>query len=403
MTHPLLLPFDSSRRQALRSRLRRWHARHGRQLPWRGAADPYHVWVSEIMLQQTTVQAVIPYYRRFLARFPRVVDLADAPVSQVLRLWEGLGYYSRGRNLHRAAQVIRDEYAGQIPAELDQLQSLPGVGRYTAGAIRSFGFNLPAPIVEANTLRLYSRLLKLEEDPRTSSSQKLLWEFAELLQPRDQAGEFNQALMDLGAEVCTPRDPDCPSCPLRADCRAFQTGSQNQIPVIAPKAAPTLLVEAALVLRRGGRVLIRQRQPDERWAGMWDFPRVRLDSVPFDGPLKQTVLREASSVVQDAAAELLAAAAGRAASTTKPRGCNETRYLDEWKHTVTRYRIRLLAFIVEVPDQTGAREPRRASRRWVTLRQLADLPLPVTARKLVKRLERESQQPDRPIQPNEPD
>ncbi|RPI90021.1 MAG: A/G-specific adenine glycosylase, partial [Planctomycetaceae bacterium] len=182
------------------------------------------------MLQQTTVVAVVPYFQRFLARFPTVADLATADQHDVLQLWEGLGYYSRARNLHRAAQALVERHAGVFPRDAEQLQSLPGIGRYTAGAIASFAFDLPAPIVEANTLRLYCRLLGYEDDPRSATGQRLLWSFAEQVLPPKNPGEINQALMELGATVCTPVAPGCEECPLAELCVARARGLQVKIP-----------------------------------------------------------------------------------------------------------------------------------------------------------------------------
>jgi len=205
--------------QEFRRRLRQWHRRHGRDLPWRApsperatgsanqagghdsAPDPYRVWVSEIMLQQTTVAAVKPYFERFLDAFPTLGDLARAPEQEVLRQWEGLGYYRRARSLHRAAQLVLERHDGELPRDLTALQALPGIGRYTSGAIASFAFGQAAPILEANTLRLYARLLELDLDPRSADGQKWLWAFAEQLTPTRAPGDFNQALIELGATV----------------------------------------------------------------------------------------------------------------------------------------------------------------------------------------------------------
>ncbi len=223
-----------------RRNLLRWYDRAGRDLPWRATRDPYAVWISEVMLQQTTVAAVKPYFERFLERFPDVAALAAADESDVLRLWEGLGYYSRGRNLHRAARVVVEQHDGRFPEDVTTLQSLPGIGRYTAGAIASFAFDVPAPIVEANTVRLYARLTGLDGDPRSTAGQRALWEFAEAIVPAKRAGAFNHALMDLGATVCTINEPRCHDCPVRSCCRAFADGRQAEIP--PPKRRRQLLL-----------------------------------------------------------------------------------------------------------------------------------------------------------------
>ncbi|HVJ84665.1 MAG TPA: A/G-specific adenine glycosylase, partial [Caulifigura sp.] len=202
-----MIDWPASQIRQLRRRLLAWTRRTRREMPWRGVGDAYRVWISEIMLQQTTVAAVIPYYERFLTRFPTLKSLADADEQDVLSAWEGLGYYSRGRNLHRAARVVMAEHAGEFPKTVHELRELPGIGRYTAGAIASFAFDVSAPILEANTLRLYARLMGYAADPRTTEGQATLWRFAEEIVPSRQAGAFNQGAIDLGALVCTPVDP----------------------------------------------------------------------------------------------------------------------------------------------------------------------------------------------------
>lgn len=216
------------------------------------------------MLQQTTVVAVVPYFERFLARFPTVRDLAESNESDVLRLWEGLGYYSRARNLRKAAEVVVREYGGEFPADVETLQKLPGIGRYTAGAIASFAFNLCAPIVEANTLRLDCRLLGFDGDPRSKAGQQVLWSFAEAVLPKTQPGRFNQALMELGATVCSPKNPNCEQCPVQAHCRAFADGTQASIPQPATRPAITEVVEASIAVHQRGKYLLRRCPTGER-------------------------------------------------------------------------------------------------------------------------------------------
>ncbi|MDA1233059.1 MAG: A/G-specific adenine glycosylase, partial [Planctomycetota bacterium] len=225
-----MILIDATRKRKLRSAVLKWYDQHGRRLPWRVSADPYRIWLSEIMLQQTTVAAVVPYFERFVAKFPDVDSLAHANVDDVLRLWEGLGYYSRARNLHKAAMVIQQQHGGEFPANVELLQKMPGIGRYTAGAIASFAFDQPAPIVEANTERLYARLMALTDDVRSSANQRTLWKFAGTIIPRARPGDFNQALMDIGSQLCRPQEPNCEQCPLKTCCAAFAQGIQNELP-----------------------------------------------------------------------------------------------------------------------------------------------------------------------------
>lgn len=351
---------------AFRRNLLRWYARHARELPWRGG-DAYRVWVSEIMLQQTTVAAVRPYFERFLAAFPTVESLGEADEQDVLRLWEGLGYYSRARNLRRAAQAIVREHEGQMPNDAESLQALPGIGRYTAGAIASFAFDRREPIVEANTLRLYSRLLGYTGDPRAREGQVKLWQFARDVLPRSGAGRFNQALMDLGATVCTPVEPRCEACPVRGDCAAFAAGLQDSIP--RPKARPevTELTEAAVVVMKGGRCLLRRRGAEEWWTGLWDFPRF---GVPDNGKGEQP------------GGGLQGELQVRLRELTGISACIGG-LLTELRHSVTRYRIRLLCYLAE---HAGGRAHRDAGLQWVPLGRLEEVPLTTPARRVARRL-----------------
>lgn len=342
----------------MRRSLIRWYERHARDLPWRRTTDPYRIWLSEIMLQQTTVVAVVPYFERFLARFPSVHDLAAADENDVLRLWEGLGYYSRARNLRKAAQVIVHEHGGVFPSELDALQRLPGIGRYTAGAIASFAFDRRAPIVEANTLRLYCRLLGYEGDPRSKEGQERLWSFAEMILPKTQPGRVNQALMELGATVCSPKEPDCEHCPIHAHCRSFAEGTQSTIPRPASRPAITEVSEISVAVRRGKKLLLRRRPQGERWAGLWDFVRFALDgSSPSE---IVSAVEEQTALKVDLGPQLA-----------------------ELKHSVTRYRITLRCFVARI-DSGELRSDVEWS--WVAPQDLDRYPLSVTARKFAKLL-----------------
>lgn len=257
-----------------------WFARSQRDLRWRhahNASDPYRILVSEIMLQQTTVAAVGPFYERFLARFPDVCALAKADEGDVLAHWAGLGYYARARNLHRAAKAIVADFGGQFPRESDAILSLPGVGRYTAGAVSSIAFNARAPIVDANVARVLGRVLALEGDLKNSANQSALWDAAtrivevEAVQPR----EINPAMMELGALVCTPKNPRCAVCPVADVCEAKRQGRQNELPFIPPKKAPTPMFDVCALCVYENGVLLRRR-PDEKgvwWRGMWELPR----------------------------------------------------------------------------------------------------------------------------------
>lgn len=367
---------DSAWKQKVRRNVLRWYESHGRDLPWRGA-DPYHIWVSEIMLQQTTVAAVKPYFDRFMRRFPNVQSLANAPEEDVLKLWEGLGYYSRARNLAKAARFVVDEYAGEFPRDVDALQKLPGVGKYTAGAIASFAFDLRAPIVEANTLRLYARLIGYAENARSTAGQRVLWRFAEDILPGRSsangsgAGRLNQALMDLGATVCTPVDPACHACPAQRQCRAFADNSQSEIPQLPKRAQMTPMLHAAVVVEHAGKVLVRQYADNERWAGLWDFARVELGRDNNESPDDAAVVVRVGEMVRELTGVKV-----------QVESCMRT-----IRHTVTRYKIRLIVFRGVAVDPDSAN---RDMLKWVDMAELSKLPLSMTGRKIADLLARPS-------------
>jgi A/G-specific adenine glycosylase len=254
------------------TRLLAWYGREGRDLPWRHTRDPYRVWLSEIMLQQTGVGTVIPYYERFLATYPTVVALAAAEVEEVVELWAGLGYYSRARNLHAAARAVVDRYGGAFPADQEGLQALPGVGRSTAGAILSIAFDTPAPILDGNVRRVLCRLFALTEDPRRPAAERKLWAWAEALTPADRPHDYAQAIMDLGATLCTPKKPDCRHCPLAALCQAKAQGLERELPLAVRKKAVPTMVQVALLLEREGSFLVRRRPLSGMLGGLWEFP-----------------------------------------------------------------------------------------------------------------------------------
>jgi len=262
-------PLPRARRDAIRRRLAAWYRRAHRDLPWRRTDDPYRIWLSETMLQQTRVETVIPYYERFLARFPTIDALAAADEEDVLRLWAGLGYYARARNLHRAAQQIAKEHGGALPRDAEALASLPGVGRYTLGALRSLVWKEPAPIVDGNVRRVLARLFADD-----SSDDAEAWRLAGALVPAKDPDVFNQALMELGATLCTPRAPRCGVCPLAAPCEARRRGDAEAFPAKRTRAAVREVRAVAGVLVRRGRTLLLRRPSRGLLGGLWELPNV---------------------------------------------------------------------------------------------------------------------------------
>ncbi|MEM7798179.1 MAG: A/G-specific adenine glycosylase [Chloroflexota bacterium] len=269
-----------------------WDHDHA-ELPWRGSKEPYTIWISEIMAQQTQLVTVIPYYLRWMERFPTVEVLASAPLDDVLKLWEGLGYYSRARNLHAAANTVVTEWDGIMPKDAKGLETLKGIGRYTAGAIASICYDEPAPVLDGNVIRVFSRLFDLEEDVTLTATKKKLWALAEEKVPLTRPGDYNQALMELGQKICVPKNPRCLMCPLRDPCLARQRGTQIERPVKPPrKKTPHYDVVAAVIWRETpklGEFLIAQRPLDGLLGGLWEFPGGKLES---GETLAQALVRE---------------------------------------------------------------------------------------------------------------
>jgi A/G-specific adenine glycosylase len=350
---------DYQLRRWFRRRLLAWFGRHRRDLPWRQSRDPYRIWVSEIMLQQTQVAAVIPFYQRFLKAFPTVGALAAADEQLVLRQWEGLGYYRRARHLHQAARQLVADHGGRLPDDPAVWRELPGIGRYTLGAVLSQAFDRRLPILEANSNRVLCRFFGVREAPTQSRVQKLLWRCAEQLLPAKRAGDFNQALMELGALICTPTSPACGQCPVEAACVACKLGLQEQLPVRTPALPAVTVDEVAVVVRRGLRVLVVQRPDDAgRWASFWEFPHASLEPGETHRVAAVRMLQELTGVSADMGSELTVLT-----------------------HAVTRYSITLLC--LEAAYRRGKfRSGHYQNGRWIVPDLLAQLPFSSPQRRL---------------------
>ena len=319
------------------------------------------------MLQQTQVATVVSFYEDFLATYPDVNSLAKAKEQQVLRSWEGLGYYRRARQMHAAAKIIVERHNGSFPDSFDDVYVLPGIGRYTAGAILSFAHNQRLPIVEANTIRLYARLLAITEQVEDRTTEHTLWEFAERILPRKDPGRFNHALMDLGSTICTPREPGCLDCPLNGLCFARLSGNQNSIPVRKPKRKFKQIFESNVLVLRRDKILMRLCGKDEWWTGMWDFPRFRVSRYATPEILRLMNDQTGLQIVIDKPGTTI-------------------------KHTVTHHNITLDCYIADsvkgrlkVPKKSGDESDAKSKFRWISKSELGDYPLSVTARKIAKK------------------
>jgi A/G-specific adenine glycosylase len=339
-----------------------WYAAEARRLPWRGAKDPYAVWVSEIMLQQTRVETVVPYFESWMKRFPGVRDLAAASEQEALSAWEGLGYYSRARSLHKAARLLIRDYGGELPRDLAALRRLPGVGRYTAAAIASIAFGQDAAALDGNVRRVLARVFDLDTPADSPAGEQVLWALAEEHLPKGRAGDFNQALMDLGATVCLPRGPACPACPVEGLCKARELGLQEQRPVMKPRPEVPHYVVTAAVLRRDGRVLLAKRPSTGLLGGMWEFPGGKLEQGEDLPSALRRELREELGVE---------ARVGEAFGV--------------YRHAYTHFRITLHAFLCELAD--GEPRPIEAAElAWVRPAELAKYPMGKVDRMIASRL-----------------
>jgi A/G-specific adenine glycosylase len=345
----------------LRAALLGWYARRRRNLPWRSTRDPYCIWVSEIMLQQTRVQSVVAYYERWIQRFPTVERLASANGEDVLRAWEGLGYYSRARNLQRAAQQVVAEHGGHLPRSIAELRALPGIGPYSAGAIASIAYDADEPVVDGNVIRVLTRLFGLPGNPRREPLAGQLWRLARQLLPPGKAADFNQALMDLGATVCTPRGARCAECPVARHCRALAGDRVEAFPEAPPRPALSEERRAAALVTRRGQLLVLRAAPDaQRWAGMWQFPDLKL--APDEAP--ELSLPRAIAATTGVSIELGA-------------------HLCGLQHHVTRFRLQIEVYAARALAGR-AHAPSGGEARWCTPEALAGLAMPLCHRKIAR-------------------
>ena len=345
-------------------RLLPWFARHARDLPWRRLRDPYGIWVSEVMLQQTQVKTVVPYWTRWMKALPTVQALARARPQRIHKLWEGLGYYTRVRNLQKAAWAIMEQHGGEFPQSYEQVLALPGIGRYTAGAICSIAFDQPTPILDGNVIRVLTRLFGVTGDPREKRTNALLWELAERLVAEGARGrgvrapgdcsQLNQALMELGALVCVPRIPRCEACPVRQHCVARRLGCVEELPARARRARSTQRRFHAFILRHGAKYLVRQRPAGVVNAHLWEFPNREASGDEDERRTFQSLFG------------------------AKPIALKK---LCTIKHTITRYRITLEVFTSE-----GRTMLPNGDSQWLSVEGMRRMAFASAHRKLVEKL-----------------
>jgi len=351
-----------SRSQLITKAMLNWYRNNSRDLPWRRTHDPYKIWVSEIMLQQTQVDTVISYYERWMETFPTIRHLAKAPLEKVLKAWEGLGYYSRARSLHKAAQHVVSELNERIPRIKKELIALPGIGAYTAGAILSIAFNQAEPVVDGNVVRVLSRLFRIERDVQDPKTIAMIWDCADQLVPDKYPGDFNQSLMDLGAMICLPKKPQCLLCPIASFCQAKASGAQEQLPIKTKKTKVQSLEKIVALVEDKGKLLIRQRPSSGLLGGLWEFPEtVRKGNENIKKALRRAVKEQHHLDIEF------------------------TGELPAIKHLYTHRHVTFLPYYLKsgapkkIPRQTS-------SVKWVTLESLKRYPISVAHQKIVKAL-----------------
>ncbi len=350
-------------RQDIIEPLLQWFRATARDLPWRHTYNPYHVWLSEIMLQQTQMERGIAYFLRWIERFPDVRAVAAADQLEILKYWEGLGYYARARNLHKAAKVIAAEFAGEVPCDYRQLLALPGIGPYTAAAVASIAGNRDVPVIDANVTRVYARLFDIAQPIMEQPGKKRLATIAQEFLPPGRARIFNQALMDLGGLVCLPKNPRCEICPVASSCRALPAGTVAERPVLGRGKKTVPVIKVAGIIRSGGKIFIQQRRENEVWGGLWEFPGGEPADYPPAMAIAPLILAETALKVRVVAA------------------------LPTIIHHYTHHKIILHAFLCELADDQA--QPRLTSAvdyRWADPSELDRYAFPAGPRKLLEQL-----------------
>lgn len=343
-----------------RRKLNAWYSSHHRELPWRKTQDPYKIWISEIMLQQTTVPAVIPYYTRWMRLFPDMQSLSEAPLQKVLKAWQGLGYYQRAKNLHQASKIIMKNHGGRMPQKYEDLKRLPGFGPYTTAAVLSIAFGKPYPTIDANIRRVLMRLLKLPRKAKSNIDKELLRAFSPLL-PQKHMGIFNQALMELGSLVCRSKNPLCLLCPLIDFCGAYKAGEQEVIPIPAKRSYKK--IEAVIgIIEKKGKFLIQKRPSTGLLADLWEFPGGKIE----EGETPEKALKR--EIKEEIGTET-----------------HEEQFLTRVRHSYTQFQVTLQAYACSLKTEPVLDKKRH---RWVSLKTMRRFPFPSGSAKVIKFLEK---------------
>lgn len=344
----------------LSTQLLNWYSKHKRSMPWRDHPDSYAVWVSEIMLQQTRVETVVPYFEKWMKLFPTLKELAKADEHDVLSAWEGLGYYSRARNLHKAAKIVVQKFNGELPRDLEALQSLPGIGKYTVGAIASIAFKMDEATLDGNLRRVFSRLFDVKEFADSPTGEKMLWELARKNLPKGKAGDYNQALMDLGATICLPKNPRCLLCPLMEICEGRKNGTQDIRPVLKPKKESPHYIQVAAVIIKNGKVLLRQRPANGLLGNMWEFSNARVEVDPAKELVKSLKAQTKIQVKKKEAIGIVS-------------------------HAYTHFKVTEHVFICDAISI-----PKDKNLKWVKLSELENYPMGKIDRQIAQKIKRPS-------------
>lgn len=341
-----------------------WFKKTERNLPWRLSYDPYQVWISEIMLQQTQMDRGVAYFNRWIGRFPDVSSVATCSEQEILKYWEGLGYYARARNLHKAAQIMVTDFGGKVPCDYATLLSLPGIGPYTAAAVSSIAGNFDIPVIDANVCRVYSRLLNIDTPIKSVQAQKQIQGYAARVLPHGRARKYNQAVMDLGGLICTPKKPKCSLCPIRTECKAHKVGTVAERPVTGRKSRTVRLQKISALIVKDKKIFIQQRGSDQVWGGLWEFPggeiKESLVDLPVDEMVSEIVFNDCGLSVK------------------------MMRHLVKVQHQYTHHKISLLSYLCRPTDNKQAPILKDSTHfKWVGCNELKEYAFPAGPRKVV--------------------